>query len=74
MTHHGLDSREATTFPHIIFFVLLHNGRSGPRSVVSRIDKFLVTQELDSRRGKIEATPSERKMLDHSPLVMTIKG
>jgi hypothetical protein len=31
-----------------------NNGRSGPRSAVSRIDKFLVTQELDSRGGRIE--------------------
>jgi hypothetical protein len=24
MTHHGSDSEEATTFPHIIFFTLLY--------------------------------------------------
>jgi hypothetical protein len=50
------------------------NGRSGPGSAVSRIDKFLVTQELDSRGGRIEVAPSIKKMLDHSPLVMTIWG
>jgi hypothetical protein len=26
LTHHGLDSREATTFPHIVFSMLLHGG------------------------------------------------
>jgi hypothetical protein len=26
LTHHGLDSGEATTFPHIVFFALLHGG------------------------------------------------
>ncbi len=26
LTHHGLDSREATTFPHIVFFALLRGG------------------------------------------------
>ncbi len=51
-----------------------NNGRSGPGSVVSRIDKFLVSQDLDSRGGRIEAPPSIRKMFDHSPLVMTIWG
>ncbi len=25
-THHSLDSREATTFPHIVYFVLLHKA------------------------------------------------
>ncbi len=50
------------------------NGRSGPGSAVSRINKFLVSQELDSRRGRIKATPSIRRMSNHSPLVMTIWG
>jgi exonuclease III len=31
------------------------NGRKGQGSAVSRIDKFLVSQELDSRGGRIEA-------------------
>jgi len=50
------------------------NGRSSLGSAVSQIDKFLVSQELDSRRGRIEAAPSIRRMSDHSPLVMTIWG
>ncbi len=50
------------------------NGRAGPGAAVSRIDKFLILQELDSRGGRIEASPSIRKISDHSPLVMTIWG
>lgn len=49
-----------------------NNGSSGPRSVVSQIDKFFVTKELDSQGGRIEAAPSIREMSDHSPLVMII--
>ncbi len=50
------------------------NVRMGSRSAVSRIDKFLVSQEIDSRGGRIEAAPSIRRISDHSPLVMTIWG
>jgi len=50
------------------------NGRKGQGSVVSRIDKFLVSQELDAKGGRIEAAPSMRKISDHSPLVITIWG
>ncbi len=50
------------------------NRRKGQGSAVSRIDKFLVSQELDSRGGRIEAAPSIRKISDHSPLVITIWG
>jgi hypothetical protein len=50
------------------------NGRKGQGSAVSRIDKFLVSQGLDSRGGRIEAAPSIRKISDHSPLVLTIWG
>jgi exonuclease III len=42
------------------------NGRKGQGSDVSRIDKFLVSQELDARGGRIEAAPSMRKSSDHS--------
>ncbi len=45
----------------------------GPPAV-SRIDKFLVSQELDSRGGRIEAAPSIRKISDHSSLVLTVWG
>jgi hypothetical protein len=34
------------------------NGRSGAHSAVSRIDKFLVSQDLDSRGERIEAAAS----------------
>ncbi len=50
------------------------NGRKGQGVVVSRIDKFLVSQELDSRGGRIETAPSIRNISDHSPLVLTIWG
>jgi exonuclease III len=50
------------------------NGRKGQGSAVSRIDKFLVSQELDARGGRIEAAPSMRKISNHSPLVITIWG
>jgi len=48
------------------------NGRKGQGSAVSRIDKFLVSQKLDTRGGRIEAAPSIQKISDHSPLVLTI--
>jgi exonuclease III len=50
------------------------NGRKGQGSAVSRIDKFLVSQELDARGGRIEAAPSIRRISDHSPLMLTIWG
>jgi len=50
------------------------NRRKGQGSAVSRIDKFLVSQELDARGGRIEAAPSMRKISDHSPFVITIWG
>jgi exonuclease III len=50
------------------------NGRKGHGSDVSRIDKFLVSQELDARGGRIEAAPSMRKISYHSPFIITIWG
>ncbi len=50
------------------------NGRKGQGSAVSIIDKFLVSQELDAKGGRIEAAPSIRRISDHSPLVLTIWG
>jgi exonuclease III len=50
------------------------NGRSSARSTVSRIDKFLVSQDLDLRGRRIEAATSIRKFSDHSPLVLSIWG
>jgi len=50
------------------------NGRKGQGSTVSKIDKFLVSQELDARGGRIDAAPSIRRIFDHSPLVLTIWG
>jgi hypothetical protein len=50
------------------------NGRTGVTSVVSRIDKFMVSQTLEERGGRIEAVASLRNLTNHSPLVMTIWG
>jgi hypothetical protein len=50
------------------------NERSGAHSMVSHIDKFLISQDLDSRGRKIEAAASIQKFLDHSPLVLSIWG
>jgi exonuclease III len=48
------------------------NGRSSAHSAISRIDKFLISQDLDSRGGRIEAAASIRKFSDHFPLVLSI--
>jgi hypothetical protein len=53
---------------------MFDNGRKGQGSAVSRRDNFLVSQELDSRGGRIEAAPSIKKISDHSPLVLTVWG
>jgi hypothetical protein len=50
------------------------NERFGANSVVSRIDKFMISQDLDSRGGRIESTISIRKFSDHSPLLISIWG
>jgi hypothetical protein len=50
------------------------NGRSGASSAVSRIDKFMISQDLDSRGGRIESAISIRKFSDHSPLLISIWG
>jgi hypothetical protein len=50
------------------------NGRSRAHSAVSRIDKFLVSQEIEERGGRMDAAASIRKLLDHSPLIITIWG
>lgn len=43
------------------------NRRSGPNSAVSRIDKFMVSQDLESRGRRIESAISIKKFSDHSP-------
>jgi exonuclease III len=50
------------------------NGRMGVGSAVSRIDKILVSQELEARGRRIESAPSMRSISDHSPLILTIWG
>jgi exonuclease III len=48
------------------------NGQQGPSSVLTRIDKFLVSQPVEERGGQIEISPSIRKISDHSPLIIKI--
>jgi hypothetical protein len=50
------------------------NGRSGNCSAVSRIDKFLVSQEIEGRGGRIKTAASVRKLTNHSSLVIMVWG
>jgi hypothetical protein len=50
------------------------NGRFGAQSAVSRIDKFMVSQGIEERGGRMEAAASIRKLSDHSPLTISIWG
>jgi hypothetical protein len=50
------------------------NGRSNASLAVSHIDKFFISQDLDSRDGRIEVATLIRKFSDHSPLVLSIWG
>jgi hypothetical protein len=50
------------------------NGRVGKTSAISRIDKFMISQTVDEKGGRIEAAASMRKFTDHSPLIIKIWG
>jgi hypothetical protein len=50
------------------------NGRTGRQSTVSRIDKFMVSQTVEERGGRIEVVASMRKLTDHSPVCIKIWG
>jgi exonuclease III len=50
------------------------NGRSGRQAAVSRIDKFMVSQGIEERGGRVESADSIRKLSDHSPLTIKIWG
>jgi hypothetical protein len=50
------------------------NGRTGRQSTVSRIDKFMVSQTVEERGGRIEVAASMRKLTDHSPVCIKIWG
>jgi exonuclease III len=52
----------------------IDNGRSGAGSAISRIDKFMISQDLDSRGGRIQSAVTIRKFLDHAPLIISIWG
>jgi hypothetical protein len=51
-----------------------NNGRSGSGTAVSRIDKYMISQGLESRGGRIEFVASIEKFSDHSPLFISIWG
>jgi hypothetical protein len=50
------------------------NGRPGASSTLSWIDKFLVSQSVEERGGRIEAAALVRKLSDYSPLVISVWG
>jgi hypothetical protein len=51
-----------------------HNERSGHQAAVSRIDKFMVSQGIEERGGRVESAASIRKLSNHSPLTIKIWG
>jgi len=50
------------------------NGRAGRNSVIFRIDKFMISQTVEERGGRIEVAALMRKLTDHSPLSIKIWG
>jgi len=66
----GLDSFRKMSKKSFTF----DNGRSGHQTVVSQIDKFMVSQGIEERGGRIESAVSNRKLSDHSPLTIKIWG
>jgi hypothetical protein len=50
------------------------NGRACRTSAISRIDKFMISQTVDERGGRIEAVASMRKFINHLPLIIKIWG
>jgi hypothetical protein len=50
------------------------NGKSNVRSAILHINKFLTSQDLNSKGKRIKGATSIRKFLDHSPLVLSIWG
>jgi hypothetical protein len=41
---------------------IFHNGKTAPKSAILCIDRFLISQELETWSGRIEATKSVRKL------------
>jgi exonuclease III len=48
------------------------NGWAGASLAMSRIDKFMVSQIMAERGGRIEAAASVREFINHSPLIITV--
>jgi hypothetical protein len=66
----GLDSLRKMSKKSFTF----NNGRSRQQAAVSRIDKFMVSQGIEERGGRVESAASIRKLSDHSPLTIKIWG
>ncbi len=66
----GLDSFRKMSKKSFTF----DNGRSGHQAAVSRIDKFMVSQGIEERGGRVESATSIRKLSDYSPLTIKIWG
>jgi hypothetical protein len=50
------------------------NGRACKNSAIFRIDKFMISQTVEERGGRIEVAASMRKLTDHSRLSIKIWG
>jgi hypothetical protein len=50
------------------------NGRACRTSAISRIDKFMISQTIEERGGRIEAAALMRKLTNHSLLTIMIWG
>jgi exonuclease III len=66
----GLDSFRKMSKKSFTF----DNGRSRHQAAVSRIDKFMVSQGIEERGGRVKSAVSIRKLSDHSPLTIKIWG
>jgi len=66
----GLDSFRKMSKKSFTF----DNSRFGHQTAVSRIDKFMVSQGIEERGGRVESTTSIRKLSDHSLLTIKIWG
>jgi len=66
----GLDSFRKMSKKSFIF----DNGRFRHQAAVSRINKFMVSQGIEERGGRVESAVSIRKLSDHSPLTIKIWG
>jgi len=50
------------------------NDQQGSSYALSRIDKFLISQSVEEKGGRIVVSASVKKLTDHSPLTISILG